>query len=107
MPGRRHKLDSTGAAYQKFAESLLVRIAAMTPVPQEHDFGNDFFCEPRIPISKTTETVLSLCLIQVKGGSATLEYGGLDDEKWARHELIWLKSLASPLFLAHVNETCT
>src|SRR5215510_7461394 len=95
MPGRRHKVDSTGASYQKFAESLLIRIAAMTPVPQEQDFGNDYFCEPRVSLTSTTETVSSLCLIHVKGGSATLTYGGLDRKKeWMRYELDWLEAVS-------------
>jgi hypothetical protein len=86
----------------------LIKIAAMTPVPQEQDFGNDYFCEPRVSLTSTTETVSSLCLIQVKGGCATLTYGGLDRKKeWMRYELDWLISLAAPLFLAHVDRNCT
>ena len=89
-------MDSIGAGYQKFAESLLIKIAAMTPVPQEQDFGNDFFCEPRVLLTKTTEAVSSLGLIQVKGGGSRLSYGGLDDGVWARHELLGKRFRAMP-----------
>jgi hypothetical protein len=55
MPRRRHKVDSTEASYQKFAESLLINIAAMTPVPQEQDFGNRLLLRAGVSLTVTTE----------------------------------------------------
>jgi hypothetical protein len=43
------------------------------------------------------ETVTELCLLQVKGRSSPLEYGGLAKGVWKSHEFAWLKSLWAPL----------
>jgi hypothetical protein len=62
-------------------------------------------------MSPRTETVTELCAIQVKGGSAELSFGALkksgDNVEWPEFAFTWLKSLATPLFLAHVSKDNT
>lgn len=104
MVGRRHEIDSTGESYELFAESVLSRIATLTRVGAKQDFGTDTYCLPRVRAAPRLETVTELCLLQVKGGSSTLKYGGLDPKgHWKGYELEWLKSLWAPLYLATVD----
>ncbi len=104
MSGRQHQITSIGANYENCVRHLLGRIASLVPVPREQDFGIDFYCQPRVPAGPRTESVTELCGIQVKGGSATLSFGGLTDKgEWREYEFTWLRSLATPLFLAQVN----
>jgi hypothetical protein len=70
--------DSIGESYEVFAESVLSRIATLTRIGTRQDFGTDTYCQPRIAIGGRLETVTELCLLQVKGGSSPLEYGGID-----------------------------
>ena len=103
MSGQRHDVGLRGMRYEKSAESLLGHLASMVKVPSEADFGIDFYCQPLIASGKATKTVAEMCALQVKGGSATLQYGGLKNEKWAEHEIIWLKTLTTPRYLAGVD----
>lgn len=108
MSGRRNLMDSTGAAYEDCAASLIGRIASLVKVPREKDFGIDFYCQPRIADGAQTETVAELCSLQVKGGRQKLEYGGLNRRgEWKQYEFAWLGSLAAPLYLARVRADCT
>ncbi len=107
MPGRQLSVVATGDSYQKCADLLLSLICSVVPVSQPSDFGIDFYCQPRIPNGPRTETVAELCSIQVKGGQAGLKYGGLDtNREWKQFEFAWLRSLATPLYLAHVDRDC-
>src|SRR5260370_26079572 len=76
----------------------------MIRVPGKKDFGADFYFQPRIPSTAHTETVTELGCIQVKGGDEELSYGGLNSKKeWREYEFMWLKSQATPLYLARVD----
>jgi hypothetical protein len=103
MAGQRHQVDSIGESYELFAESVLSRIAVLTRVGTKSDFGTDTYCQPRISTGNRMETVTELCLLQVKGGTSPLEYGGMEKETGKEHEFNWLKSLWAPLFLATVD----
>jgi hypothetical protein len=104
MSGRQHQMTSTGANYEHCVRHFLGAIASVVHVPREQDFGIDFYCQPRVPAGPRTETVTELGAIQVKGGSAALTFGGLTDKgEWREYEFTWLRSLATPLFLAQVN----
>src|SRR5436190_1155345 len=111
MSGRRLDTDSIGDNYENCVQHLLGGIATLVRVPRERDFGIDFYCQPRIPVGPRTETVTELCAIQVKGGSADLFFGGLkktgDKFEWPEFAFTWLKSLATPLFLAQVSRDNT
>lgn len=104
VPGRRHKMDSTGARYQDFAKAVLGSLAAVVEVPREHDFGIDLFCQLLKPAGSATQTTTHLFSVQVKGGQERLCYGGLKSSEWKEYEFTWLKSLATPLYLAVVDE---
>jgi hypothetical protein len=98
-------MDSTGDSYEDCAAHLLGRIASMIRVPGKKDFGVDFYFQPRVQVTKYTETVKELGSIQVKGGDEELSFGGLNDKnEWREYEFIWLKSQATPLYLAHVDK---
>ncbi|MCX7418398.1 MAG: hypothetical protein NT013_02530 [Planctomycetia bacterium] len=104
MVGHRHEMDSIGDSYESFAESVLSRIAALTRIGVKTDFGTDMYCQPRIKSGDRMEAITELCLLQVKGGTPRLEYGGVDASgKWKDHEFEWLKNLWAPLFLATVD----
>ena len=103
MSGRRLDTDSIGESYEVFAESLLNRIATLTRIGTKQDFGTDTYCQPRVAIGQRMEAVTELCLLQVKGGSSPLVYGGLQANAWAAHEFDWLKNLWAPLYLVHVD----
>jgi hypothetical protein len=103
--GDRHKMDSIGESYEVLAESILNRFATLTRIGTKQDFGTDMYCQPRIESGPLTETVTELCMLQVKGGTAKLQYGGCDDHgTWKVREIEWLKSLWAPIYLAHVDE---
>lgn len=103
--GDRHKMDAIGESYEVFAESILNRFATLTRIGAKQDFGTDMYCHPRIESGLHTETVTELCMLQIKGGSAKLQYGGRDDHKnWKSREFEWLKSLWAPIYLAHVDD---
>jgi hypothetical protein len=105
MSGRRNVMDSAGSTYEDCANLFIGRIASLVRVPREKDFGVDFYCEPRNPTGPHTETVAGLGSLQVKGGSAKFEYGGLDaNGNWRDYEFAWLRSLATPLYLVRVDE---
>jgi len=107
VSGRRHVMDSAGSTYENCANFFLGRIASMVPVPREKDFGIDFYFQPRIPSGPRTETVAELGSLQVKGGEEGLAYGGLNSRgEWREYEFIWLRSLATPLYLARVDADC-
>jgi hypothetical protein len=51
-----------------------------------------------------TETLTDLAALQVKGGEASLTYGGLDARgDWKEHEITWLMSLSTPLYLVKIS----
>jgi hypothetical protein len=105
MAGRRLDVDSIGESYEVFADSLLSRIATLTRIGTKQDFGTDIYCQPRVNAGARMETVTELCLLQVKGGSSKLTYGGGDrNNEWKLYEFEWLKSLWAPLYLARVDE---
>ena len=107
MSGRRHVMDSTGRTYENFVDFLLGRIASVVTIPREEDFGIDFYFQPRIPSGPHTETVAELGSLQVKGGEESLAYGGLNTKgEWKEYEFMWLRSLATPLYLARVDARC-
>jgi len=104
MAGRRLDVDSIGESYEVFSESLLNRIAALTRIGTKQDFGTDTYCQPRVAIGARMEAVTELCLLQVKGGSSPLVYGGVDGAgRWKGYEFEWLKNLWAPLYLATVD----
>jgi len=104
MAGRRLDTDSIGESYEVFAESVLARIATLTRIGTKQDFGTDTYCLPRVKVDARMETVTELCLLQVKGGSSPLQYGGLDrNGQWKGYEFEWLKSLWAPLYLARID----
>src|SRR6266542_5844062 len=104
MAGRRLDVDSIGESYEVFAESVLSRIATLTRIGTKQDFGTDTYCQPRVAIGARMEAVTELCLLQVKGGSSPLVYGGVDDAgQWKGYEFEWLKNLWAPLYLATVD----
>lgn len=104
MAGRRHEMDSIGDSYEIFAESVLSRIASLTRIGAKNDFGTDIYCQPRVQADSRTETVTELCLLQIKGGSSRLEYGGIDARGvWKQHEFEWLRDLWAPLYLVRVD----
>src|SRR5437867_6823813 len=108
MSGRRHVMDSAVSTYEDCARLLLGRIASLVQVPREKDFGIDFYVQPRIPTGPRTETVAELGSLQVKGGDQSLVYGGSDKNGvWREYEFTWLRSLATPLYLARADSTCT
>jgi hypothetical protein len=108
MSGRRNVMDSAGNAYEDCAASLMGRITSLVRVPREKDFGIDFYCQPLIADGPQTETVAELCSLQVKGGRQKLEYGGLNRHgEWRQYEFDWLRSLATPLYLARVKSDCS
>jgi hypothetical protein len=100
MVGRQLDIASTGASYEATFSSLADRIASVTSVPRPHDFGIDFYCQPRLPLDERTETVRGLFGVQVKGGQQDqIEFGGKD----RNFEIDWLRSLAAPLFIVRVD----
>lgn len=103
MPGRQHRMASRGGSYEDLAQALLGRIASLVRVPRRQDFGIDFYCQPRFPSDQEMEAVGDLCSIQVKGGSRPLTFGGNKRGQWREYHFEWLKSLATPLFLAIVD----
>jgi hypothetical protein len=104
MAGRRLDVDSIGESYEVFAESVLSRIATLTRIGTKQDFGTDTYCEPRVAVGARMEAVTELCLLQVKGGSSPLVYGGVDGAgQWKGYEFEWLKNLWAPLYLAAVD----
>jgi hypothetical protein len=104
----RNKIDSIGSGYEKCADALVGQVANMIKVPREGDFGIDFYCEPRVSIGPTMETVAQLCSLQVRGGTRRLTYGGLNKKgKWKDHDFAWLRSLIAPLYLARVDKSRT
>lgn len=104
MSGRRHSMDSTGSSYEDCVQLLLGRIASLVRVPREKDFGVDFYCQPCVADGAQSETVTELAAVQVKGGGESLAYGGLDRRgQWREYEFSWLRSLATPLYLARVD----
>ena len=104
MAGRRLDVDSIGESYEVFAESVLSRIATLTRIGTKQDFGTDTYCQPRVRASARMETVTELCLLQVKGGSSPLVYGGVDgDGHWKGYQFEWLKNLWAPFYLARVD----
>lgn len=107
MSGQRHQIGLRGKEYEDFAQSILGHLASLVKVPGELDFGVDFYCQPFVGSGKATKTVAEMCALQVKGGSATLEYGGVKKKQWAEHEIIWLKTLTTPLYLAYVDKDFT
>lgn len=99
-------MDSLGT-YEDCAKFLVGQIATLVPVPREKDFGIDFYCQPRVPDGPRTEIVTELCALQIKGGTETLAYGGLDRKgMWREYEFAWLRSLATPLYLVRVEAGC-
>ena len=107
MSGRRHVMDSTGTSYEDCVRLLLGRVASLVHVPRDKDFGIDFYCQPRIHTVPQTETVAELGSLQVKGGKEKLTYGGLNRRgEWREYEFPWLRSLATPLYLAKVDRGC-
>jgi hypothetical protein len=108
MAGRRNILDSIGGTYEACVQLFVGRIATLVPVPRDKDFGIDFYCQPRVPTGPRTETLAELSSLQVKGGEAELAYGGKNERgEWQEFEFTWLKSLATPLFLARVPRDCS
>jgi hypothetical protein len=108
VAGRRHTIDSLGSTYEDCVRLLVGRFASLVHVPREQDFGIDFYVQPRVGGEDLTESVAELGSIQVKGGSASLKYGGVDSRgHWRHHELTWLRTLATPLYLARVDRACT
>src|SRR5262245_3457152 len=106
MPGRRLDIDSIGESYEVFSESVLNRVATLTRVGTKQDFGTDTYCQPRIKAGARTETVTELCLLQMKGGTARLAYGGIDGKgRWKDEEITWLRTLWAPLYLVRVDAT--
>jgi hypothetical protein len=107
VSGRRHVMDSAGSTYEDCVRLFLGRIASLISVPREKDFGIDFYFHPRIPSGPRTETVAELGSLQVKGGAQDLVYGGLNArDEWQEYEFAWLRSLATPLYLARVDANC-
>ncbi len=106
MPGRQNVLASRGSSYEDFVQTVLGRLATMVHVPRQHDFGIDFYCQPRIPSGQRTESVTDLCSIQVKGGDSIFGFGGLKRRsgQWRDYHFDWLRSLAIPIFLARVDK---
>jgi hypothetical protein len=104
MPGRRHDIDSIGATYQDCAKLFLGRLSSVAEVPQPHDYGIDLFCQPRSALGKSSTTVHETYGVQVKGGRAVLEYGGVDRRKqYRKHEFDWLRAQTIPLYLLRVG----
>lgn len=102
--GDRHRIDSLGESYEVFAESILNRFATLTRIGAKQDYGTDMYCHPRIDTGSRTETVTELCMLQVNGGSASLQYGGRDKHGiWKIREFDWLKSLWAPIYLVQVD----
>jgi hypothetical protein len=108
MAGRRHVIDARGSTYEHCVQHLVGHIATLVHVLTPQDYGVDFYCQPRMPAGPHTETVAELGSLQVKGGRAQLEYGGLNDrDQWQEYEFSWLRSLTTPLYLAQVPEDCS
>lgn len=108
MSGRRHKVGAIGRSYEDFVASLVGRIASLVKVPREEDYGVDFYCQPLVSTGPQTQTVSELGSLQVKGGSAKLAYGGVNERgEWRDYEITWLRSLATPLYLVHVDADFT
>lgn len=89
---------------------MLGRFASMIPVPNEHDFGIDYYCLPRQSRSSRAEMPVALCGIQVKGPSgSTIRFGGKREGKrkgtWRNYELDWLRGLRIPFYLAVVDSS--
>lgn len=108
MSGRRHVMDSVGSTYEDCVHLFVGRIASLVQIPREKDFGIDFYCQPRVPAGAQTETVAETGSLQVKGGRAKLAYGGLNERgEWPEYQFTWLRSLATPLYLAQVDAGCS
>ncbi len=106
MTGKQLKIQGIGSTNEAFCEAMLGRIAAMVPVPREHDYGIDFYCLPRRELTAHSETVAELAAIQVKGASTSaIVFGGTapKSSEWRRYELDWLRTLRIPLYLASVD----
>jgi hypothetical protein len=96
-------MDGVGAQYEIAVHSLLNPFASLVSVPRQDDFGIDFYCHLRRPTGIHTETVSDLAALQVKGGEASLVYGGADARgDWRKHEIAWLMSLSTPLYLVKI-----
>jgi hypothetical protein len=98
-------MDSIGESYERFAESMLGRIASLTHIGAKQDFGTDLYCLPRVDVGERMESVTELCLLQVKGGSSPFSFRGTSQRGPAQHEIDWLKSLWAPLYLVRVDES--
>ena len=46
---------------------------------------------------------MELCSVQVKGGQARFQYGGIAKQKWRVQDFIWLQSRGLPHYLARVD----
>lgn len=106
MPGQQLTIKAIGSTNEAFCEAMLGRFASMIFVPNEQDFGIDFYCLPRRPSSRNSEMPVTLCGIQVKGESGgNLTFGGVrgKNQEWRRHELVWLRELSIPFYLAVVD----
>jgi len=105
MPGKQARFVALDAQNEADAQSLIGRLAAPVKIPREHDFGIDFFCQLYAEAGATSVTVDEVFTLQVKGLHETLRFGGIRDGSWRDYEIAWLKTLATPLFLARLQPT--
>ena len=105
MPGKQPAFAVLGVQNETDAQSLVGRLSAPVKVPREHDFGIDFFCQLYTPMGTKSVSVDDVFTLQVKGMREVLRFGGIRDGQWRDYEISWLRTIASPLFLARVQGT--
>lgn len=103
MPGQQPNFAVQGDRYETAAEHVLGEVLNLIPVPQERDFGIDFYSSVRLKSGNSGQTTRDLFGLQVGGPDKNLAYGGLRDAGPRAYEIEWLKSLTIPLFYARVS----
>jgi len=103
MPGKQASFAVAGAQNEVVAEDLIGRLAAPVRVPRQHDFGVDFYCQLYMPNETRSVSVTEVFTLQVKGQSEGLQFGGAQNGEWRDYEVAWLRTLATPHFLARVD----
>jgi hypothetical protein len=103
MSGKQAEFVALGAQNEADAHSLIGRLCAPVKVPREHDFGVDFFCQLYTRAGTKSVTVDDIFTLQVKGMTESLHFGGVRDGRWHDYEIVWLKTLSTPFFLARVE----
>lgn len=109
MPGRQLNRSLVGERYEKAFDAITSRFLSVVRVPRPDDYGIDAYCHILRSVDAISKTVGGAFGVQVRGPGCHLEFGGMNDKgtEWKAYEIEWLRSLASPLYLARLSTDCT